>query len=243
MSDSVHILFIALSLILITILIFRECNMKKKYIEKFGHDKPQSHVVLIGDDILNNIDYVYDDETIEYNLTLEDLEVHNYAKSNAKINDMYKQFINIHRKGDKVKKEMKKNVYIVISTGRDELLNNNQIKNSIYTKKEKVDIQKLWNEYKESVERIEKELKIKGYKPNIILIGLYLPRDKDYRGYEKIIQKWNTRLSEYSYKNSYGYINTYKLLNKENHFINKLYISEEGSIVIAESISKLVPKK
>ena len=140
---------------------------------------------------------------------------------------------------DKIKKEMKENVNIVISIGRDDLLNNNQIKNSIYTKK--VDIQKLWNVYKESVERIEKELKIKGYNANIILIGLYLPRDKDYKSYEKIIQKWNTRLSEYSYKNSYGYINTYKLLNKENHFINKLYISEEGSIVIA-SILNLVPR-
>ena len=47
MSDSVHILFIALTLLLITILIFRECDMKN-YIEKFGHDKPKSHVYLLA---------------------------------------------------------------------------------------------------------------------------------------------------------------------------------------------------
>ena len=97
MSDSIHILFIAFILLLITILLFRECSMKKRYIESFSHDKAKKQVLLIGDDILNNIDYVDDsDETVEYNLTLYDLQVYNYAENNSKIKDIYSQFIKIH---------------------------------------------------------------------------------------------------------------------------------------------------
>ena len=51
MSDSIHILFIAFILLLITILLFRECSMKKRYIESFSHDKAKKQVLLIGDDI------------------------------------------------------------------------------------------------------------------------------------------------------------------------------------------------
>ena len=82
MSDSVHILFIALTLLLITILIFRECDMKKNYIEKFGHDKPKSHVVLIGDDILNNIDYGYENSRNQN--TLQSVKKHRYVNLNFK---------------------------------------------------------------------------------------------------------------------------------------------------------------
>ena len=243
MSDSIHILFIAFILLLITILLFRECSMKKRYIESFSHDKAKKQVLLIGDDILNNIDYVYDsDETVEYNLTLYDLQVYNYAENNSKIKDIYSQFIKIHSKGKKIKNEMKKNLYIVISVGRDDLLNNNQIKN-YYGKEGSANIQEVWSEYKENIERIEKEAKIKGYNTNIILIGLYLPKDKDYIKYEKIIKKWNTRLTEYSYKNNYQYINTIDTIKKENHFVDEFYISGEGSIIIAENISKSIPNK
>ena len=152
MSDSIHILFIAFILLLITILLFRECSMKKRYIESFSHDKAKKQVLLIGDDILNNIDYVDDsDETVEYNLTLYDLQVYNYAENNSKIKDIYSQFIKIHSKGKKIKNEMKKNLYIVISVGRDDLLNNNQIKNH-YGKDGSANIQKVWSEYKENIE-------------------------------------------------------------------------------------------
>ena len=75
------------------------------------------------------------------------------------------------------------------------------------------------------------------------MVGLYLPKDKDYIKYEKIIKKWNTRLTEYSYKNNYQYINTIDTIKKENHFVDEFYISGEGSIIIAENISKSIPNK
>jgi hypothetical protein len=245
MSNLVYILFIIGFLIIVTILIFKEITAKRNYIEGFKKEI-RREVVMFGDSILDNSNYVKNNKTVEAvlkNPNKYGFGVKNFAQDDAIIEDMNEQFngfVSSNTISKKKKKNISRNGMFFISLGGNDLLreyhdNPSDVKNMEY-------FDSIWKEYKEMIEIFEKdisEISTGRYKDvKIGLIGLYLPVSNRYKNYDKIVSSWNRNLKNFSKKSKRRvYVELYKHLNQNNHFVDNIEPSKKGSEIIAKQIN------
>ena len=176
-------------------------------------------LILIGDSIFQNENYVEDGESVEYLLQDKATVV---AKDNAKILDVYDQ-INFIPESENLETNV-----IIVSAGGNDL-------DYIYKdlgKDENLDI--IFNNYKELIMEINKKTKTQ-----IVLSTIYYPTSKDYKPYLPIVKEWNKLVIDFANKNNFGILTLHKYVTKSSHFTQQIEPSKEGSIIIADKLLEL----
>jgi hypothetical protein len=180
-----------------------------------------NNIVLIGDSILNNSNYVNSDKSVVGILKTKTNNVFNFAKDGATINDCYNQL-------NKIPIELNKpETYIFISAGGNNILKNNiQLDEST--------IKTLFNDYMDFITAVRS--KFSNAKLNIL--NLYLPANPRYQSYNPSIDQWNNLINQYSSKvgEMYNVINLDTLLTNANDFVYDIEPSITGSQKIANVI-------
>lgn len=210
--------FTSILIILISIVIILSCAFYKSLKEGLTNN---DNIILMGDSVLNNSNYVPIGKSVEDVLKRKTDKVLNVSKDGATINDLYSQL-------DKIPIELNKNnTYIFISIGGNDILNKgSQLNNQ--------EIMNLFNKYMEFLKALR--VKLGGAKLNIMT--LYLPANPRYESYKRSIEEWNRLINEYSNKvgEMYNVINLYSLLNKPDDFVYDIEPSESASEKIANII-------
>ena len=210
--------FKSIFIIIISVIIIVGCAYFKSFKEGLtNNDK----IVLIGDSILNNSNYVPSGKSVVDILKTKTQNVFNFAKDGATISDCYGQL-------DKIPTELNTTeTYIFISAGGNDILN----KRGQLTSAE---IKKLFNDYMDFL----KALRVKLGSAKINILNLYMPANPRYQSYKTSIDQWNQLIKEYSSKigEMYTVVSLDTLLTSPNDFVYDIEPSETASEKIANVI-------
>ena len=208
----------SISIIIISIVIIISCAYFKSVKEGLTNN---DNIILIGDSVLNNSNYVSSGTSVADILKTKTDKVFNFAKDGATISDCYGQL-------DKIPTQLNKtNTYIFISAGGNDILNKRgQLTNT--------DIKALFNSYMSFIDALR--TKLSSVKINIL--NLYIPANPRYQAYKASIEQWNQLIKEYSSKigEMYTVINLDTLLTGPQDFVYDIEPSEEASQKIANII-------
>ena len=205
-------------IIIISIIIIIGCAYFKSLKEGLTNI---NNIVLIGDSILNNSNYVPSGKSVVDILKTKTQKVFNFAKDGATISDCYGQL-------DKISIELNKpETFVFISAGGNDILN----KRGQLTSAE---VRKIFNDYMDFI----KALRVKLSNSKINILNLYMPSNPRYLSYKTSIDLWNQLLKEYSSKigEMYNVINIDTLLTNPEDFVYDIEPSEIASQKIAEVI-------
>ena len=197
--------FKSIFIIIISIIIIVGCAYFKSFKEGLTNN---DNIVLIGDSVLNNSNYVPSGKSVVDVLKSKTQNVFDFAKDGATISDCYGQL-------DKISTELNKSeTYVFISAGGNDILN----KRGQLTSAE---IRKLFNDYMDFI----KALRVKFTTPR-------------YQSYKSSIDQWNQLIKEYSSKigEMYNVINLDTLLTTTGDFVYDIEPSESASQKIANVI-------
>ena len=188
------------------------------YKENFDKNK---QIILLGDSILENSNYVEQYFSVESNIKKEHPYVLNLAQDRAVIDNLSLQITHLK------KKKINKNDIIFISVGGNDIINHYRFK-----KKEKIkDLKSLFNKYGKTI------LRFKNTASNqIVLLNIYAPpKVKDYHN---IIDLWNKKQKVFASENNIKILDIHSLVNHESHFIKNIEPSRDGGRIIADAILK-----
>ncbi len=221
---NIHILLITIFFIT---LIFHSVILNNVYnvIENMKNkNKEDYNLILLGDSILNNENYVSNRDTVYSNLKSQYKKCYIYAEDNAVINDINNQY-------DMIPKKLKnKDSIFVISVGGNDLLNSYNY--LMINKKDNKYFDSIWNEYKKTII----DLNNSKNKSKIAILNIYYPKDEEYKKYYPLIEKWNKRVKKLCIKEKMIYISIEKDVYKKSHFIDSIEPSSESSKIIADII-------
>lgn len=210
--------FTSIAIILISIVIIFSCAYFKSLKEGLTNN---DNIILMGDSVLNNANYVPSGKSVEDILKTKTSKVLNVAKDGATINNLYVQL-------DKIPIELNKTeTYIFISiSGNDILSKRSELNNG--------EIRRLFDSYMDFLNALR--TKLGSVKINIM--NLYQPANPRYQSYKTSIEQWNKLINENSSKigEMYNVIDLYSLLKTPEDFVYDIEPSESASEKIANII-------
>ena len=210
--------FQKISIIAISVIIIFSCAYFKSMKEGLTNN---NNIVLIGDSVLNNSNYVPQGASVIDILKTKTSKVFNFSKDGATINDLYSQL-------DKIPQELNKSeTYVFISGGGNDILNKRgQLDSS--------EIRRLFDTYMDFVKALRERLG----SVKINILNLYLPVNPRYQSYKESIDQWNKLIKEYSNKigEMYNVVDMNTLLTTPEDFIYDIEPSELGSKKVANAI-------
>jgi len=210
--------FKSIYIIITSIIIIVSCAYFKSFKEGLTNS---NNIILIGDSILNNSNYVPSGKSVVDILKTKTQKVFNFSKDGATISDCYLQLDNIPIELNNLE------TYVFISVGGNDILNKRGQLNS-------AEITKLFNSYMDFLKALR--VKLSGAKINIL--NLYMPSNPRYQAYKSSIEQWNQLITEYSSKigEMYNVINIDTLLTSPQDFVYDIEPSEVASEKIANVI-------
>ena len=180
-----------------------------------------STIVLLGDSMFKNNNYVPKEKSIEYllkqHLSIQSLVL---AQDNATINLLYQQYKSMPISMNN------KNTNLYISIGGNDLLNvyeNNDINDTNL-------FDMIWNLYKITILNLSRITQC-----NIILTDIYYITDSNYARYIPIIEKWNANLYQFANNHNLKVFKISKLLTKPEDFTNGIEPSIIGGTKMVNS--------
>jgi len=184
--------------------------------KKEGFSKDPKHIILLGDSILNNINYVKENESIEQMLKAQtETQITSLAQDGAVLQDVFTQI-------DKIPLELNQpTTYIFLSIGGNDLLNHSL--SEIY-------IHKLIEQYKLLIATIITRLP----SAKLYLLTLYYPTSVKYESYNEYISLWNKNVEELMPSSNIIYLQN--IINQEGDLVNQIEPSSNGGKKIAEAI-------
>lgn len=232
-------LFLILIIIIIAILIFVSiCIYKQQQIRNTeipnqniglqegltNKSNDSSTIILIGDSILNNNNYIFTEgKSVSDLIKAEHSDTYLFAKDGAVITDCYTQIEQI----SKIEPESNsgENKYIFVSAGGNNILSSRGTLSSEI-------IESFFQQYSTLI------LSLKSSFPNaqIYLLNLYYPLDSRFKNLYTYIDQWNTLLSEFAENNKLKVIQTNKFMLKNSDFTNSIEPSETGGKKLADAI-------
>ena len=210
--------FKSIYIIITSIIIIVSCAYFKSFKEGLTNS---NNIILIGDSILNNSNYVPSGKSVADILKTKTQKVFNFSKDGATISDCYLQLDNIPIELNNLE------TYVFISVGGNDILNKRGQLNS-------AEIIKLFNSYMDFL----KALRVKLSSAKINILNLYMPSNPRYQAYKSSIDQWNQLITEYSSKigEMYNVININTLLTSPQDFVYDIEPSEVASEKIANVI-------
>jgi len=211
--------FTSILIIIISLVIIFSCAYFKSLKEGLTNNNT---VILMGDSILNNANYVPEGKSVYDYLKKKINKLLNLAKDGATINDLYTQL-------DKVPVELNNNdTYIFISAGGNDILN----KRIELTSN---DVRRLFDTYMDFLKALREKLG----STKINIINLYLPSNPRFQSYKSSIDQWNQLIKQNSNKigEMYNVVDFHALLTSSDDFVYDIEPSESASNKIANLIS------
>ena len=218
--------FTTILIIIISLVIIFSCAYFKSLKEGLTNNNT---VILMGDSVLNNSNYVSAGNSVYDNLKKKLDKVINVAKDSATINDLYEQL-------DKIPVDLNNsNTYIFISAGGNDILNNSNLGLNKHTELNNNEIRRLFDTYMIFL----KALRTKLGSSKINIINLYLPANPRFQSYKTSIEQWNTLINQHSNKigEIYNIVDFHSLLISLEDFVYDIEPSESASNKIANLIS------
>ena len=210
--------YVSFIIFFVSIIIIISCAYFKSIKEGLTNN---DNIILIGDSVLNNSNYVSAGNSVYDILKTKTPNVFNYSKDDSTISDCYEQL-------DKIPLELNnQNAYVFISAGGNNILNarNKMTDENITT---------LFNEYIEFIKSVKTRLS----NAKIYICNLYLPTNPRFQIYKPSIVQWNKLISKNSSNigEMYTVIDLNSLLNTSADFVYDIEPSEIGSKKIANII-------
>jgi lysophospholipase L1-like esterase len=205
----------SIAIIIVSIIIIFSCAYFKSLKEGLTNNDT---VILMGDSVLNNANYVPSGKSVYDRLKTKLSKVINVSKDGATINDLYGQL-------DKIPVDLNNsNTYIFISAGGNDILNKR-------TELSSTEIRRLFDSYMEFL----KALRTKLGSAKINILNLYLPSNPRYQSYKTSVEQWNQLINQSSSKvgEMYNVIDLYGLLTSPDDFVYDIEPSESSSDKIA----------
>ena len=184
--------------------------------KKDAFSQQPKYIVLLGDSVLNNSNYVKENESIEQMLNAQtETQITSLAQDGAVLQDVFAQI-------DKIPLEWNQpTTYIFLSIGGNDLLNNSL--SEIY-------IHKLIEQYKLLIATIITRLP----SANLYLLTLYYPTSAKYESYNEYISLWNKNVEELMPSSNIIYLQN--IINQESDLVYQIEPSSNGGKKIAEAI-------
>ena len=207
--------FRSIVIIIISVVIIFSCAYYKSLKEGLTNN---NNIILMGDSVLNNSNYVPEGKSVYDNLKTKLDNVLNVSEDGATINDLYLQL-------DKIPIELNSSeTFIFISAGGNNILN----------KQTNTDITQLFDSFMDFLNALR--AKLSNVKINIM--NLYLPANPRFQSYQKSIDKWNHLINQNSSKvgEMYNVVDLNTLLTTYSDFVYDIEPSESGSEKIATII-------
>ena len=179
----------------------------------------KKNIILLGDSILNNSNYVNPGESVSDIIKSKGRKVINVAVDNSKIKDINKQLNRIPSSYNK------SNTYIFLSVGGNDILN--------LPSQNDEQINELFKEYLKNI----KAIKNKFPKSKIIAVNIYHPPSSYYKMYYNSIDLWNKLLDQNTFE-KYKVLNIDNIIKTKNDLVHDIEPSKQGSIKIANAIVK-----
>lgn len=179
----------------------------------------KKNIILLGDSILNNSNYVNPGESVSDIIKSKGRKVINVAVDNSKIKDINKQLNRIPSSYNK------SNTYIFLSVGGNDILN--------LPSQNDEQINELFKEYLKNV----KAIKNKFPKSKIVALNIYHPPSSYYKMYYNSIDLWNELLDQNTFE-KYKVLNIDNIIKTKNDLVHDIEPSKQGSIKIANAIVK-----
>jgi hypothetical protein len=181
----------------------------------------KNHIVLMGDSMFDNKNYVYYNETVSKHLMEYHYNTINVAKDGAVISDLKKQLKKIP------KKMQNKDNLLFISIGGNNILNAYSLKEDNFG--DVTIIKDIFDHYKTIIDKI-----ILTTKMSVILLDLYYPPKKE--EYFKLIDWWNMYLKQFANERNLPILEVSEILNKGDNFVNDIEPSNKGGKILSKAI-------
>tara|TARA_E500000178_G_scaffold275643_1_gene274484 strand:- start:59 stop:721 length:663 start_codon:yes stop_codon:yes gene_type:complete len=208
----------------ISLLVFLALYQKKIQVVEYFTDK-NIKIVLAGDSIFDNHEYVIPGESVEQNLINNRQNVLLLAKDRSVVSDLVHQLQKMPSNLNNL------STRLFISVGGNDILNKYKGKKYIDEK----EINLVLEQYKNSILSIKNKFNIRLYLTNIY----YPPTDK-YIKLHKVIHYWNNEQKKFAKKYSIPLFNISTLVTEIIHFSNDIEPSEIGSKLIADAITNMI---
>ncbi|MBR4618161.1 MAG: SGNH/GDSL hydrolase family protein [Bacilli bacterium] len=197
----------------------------------------------MGENSFGGITYGYEDYFTEYlSKDNETIHIDYYTSKNKNIEMLHNDILQdktiiLDNNNYNIKKSLQESDIITISIGLNDLVYEYSITNKLHlTDYEETRIVKyIYNRFKSLMSEIRKYTKRKVY-----IIG-YPEKNVIYKN---LIKKLNNKYNEFTKKDNSIFINTNKLLNREQYFDNNnsLYPNTKGYEIIAQSLINIYRK-
>lgn len=191
----------------------------------YEHFSNTPNIVLLGDSILNNSNYVLSQYTVgniikkTYPKPCKTIVM---AADNATITSTHHQLNTLHQ----YPHVNTSNTYIFLSVGGNDILH----LSPSFT------IKMLFKQYKKLVSTIIASFN----KTHLRLVNIYYPHSGSYKKYHKDIEKWNHMLATYAKRRKLGIILLDKNVKDKNDFVMDIEPSRKGAQIIAKMIIRNV---
>lgn len=193
------------------------CNLKDiNFIKEGLVSNNKKNIILIGDSMLNNSNYVPIGKSVS-DIIKKKYNVVNVAVDNSKIKNVINQLNRIPSNYNK------SDTYIFLSIGGNDILN-------LFSQTEE-NVNELFNDYLKVIYNIKKKLP----KSNIIALNIYHPRATYYKMYYKSIDLWNKLLFENTFE-GYNVLDVDKIINNPLDLVQDIEPSIQGGKKIAYAI-------
>ena len=214
-SDNKKIVFMILTFILFFSLI-------KGIHWREGLETTSDTVVLLGDSIFKNNEYVTDTFSVENRLQKK-INTYVFAEDGAFIANIIPQYYQMPEALDN------ENTYVFVSVG-----GNNILEEYYYNHISVTDLQplnNLWDQYTNVIEKLRKMTKCK-----IVLTDIYYITDKNYTYLIPLLEKWNKNLERFCKKKDFMIYKISDIVERPQDFTNGIEPSIVGGQIIVDNI-------
>jgi len=186
-----------------------------------GFNDRKQNIVLLGDSILKNNNYVSDGKSVE-NLLEERThgKILCLAKDDSKMSDIYNQVSQIPHEFNS------RSTTIFLSVGGNDLLLANLEELNSST------INTFFNKYTELVNFVRAQFP----DTNLVLLDIYHPNDKKYEKYRTTIHQWNNQIYDFGKQNNISILKISNVLTQPEDFSSEIEPSSSGSQKIVDTL-------
>ena len=208
--------------LIIALILVLPINFLKTF-ELFTNDNSEN-IALIGDSILNNSVYVFENQSVPELITVglikNNKKCYNFAKDGSIISDCYNQLSKLNT-GTTSGTNLKT---IFVSAGGNNILNSFQKTDTF--------INNLFGEFLKLISAI----KVAHPSVTIVALNLYYPLKSSFKSFHPLIKQWNQLISDNSIKNGYKIIKLDELIISDEDVIYDVEPSFIGGQKIADAI-------
>lgn len=203
----------------------KQVESKMPLVESFTE---KTSIVLLGDSIVKNDEYVSSGKSVEDILFERTNQVYSFAKNNTTILTVYSQIQRIPKRLNSA------NTTIFISLGGNDILSHYVDQNQdIHSHRA---LSPMFSAYKHAIQRLQQTMP----HAQLVLLDIYYPTNMQYKQFHTIIQQWNHMVYQFGAQHNYQILRISQHLTDPSDFTFNIEPSSSGGEKIAKLILETV---